>query len=242
MGRRTLLLLAALVLAALGTTGVFLYVNSVDERAAEGNQVVSVLVATEAIPPGTTVRQASEEGFLDQREFLRRSLAGLDTRSSITGMEDQEALATIAEGQPIQPSQFGPPGQSNQPSLAEGDLAVSVELDDPARVAALVGAGSRVAVFVTGVDGGGQSSTRLLLEDVTVIAAGATTVDAGAEPAGEGDELTKALLTLAVDQVEAQKIIYASQNGQLHLGLLGGDSTVNISENGTDAANLFDQP
>ena len=59
MGRRTLLLIAALVVAALGTTGIFLYVNGVDERAEAGYDLVEVLVATTPIAAGTSAQDAA---------------------------------------------------------------------------------------------------------------------------------------------------------------------------------------
>jgi pilus assembly protein CpaB len=46
MGRRTMLLVAAFVVAALGTTLVFLYVNGVNDRAVADQKQVRVLVAT----------------------------------------------------------------------------------------------------------------------------------------------------------------------------------------------------
>jgi pilus assembly protein CpaB len=47
------------------------------------------------------------------------------------------------------------------------------------------------------------------------------------------------LITLGVDQAEAEKIILASQTGSLYFGLLG-DGTEVVSSNGTTAGNLFD--
>ena len=47
------------------------------------------------------------------------------------------------------------------------------------------------------------------------------------------------LITLGVDQAEAEKIILASQTGSLYFGLLG-DGTEVVLSNGTTAGNLFD--
>ena len=76
-GRRTALLIAALVVAALGTTGVFFYVNGVDRRAEAGVRVDDVLVATAPIAPGTTAQAAQEAGGMELRPFLHKSLVGL---------------------------------------------------------------------------------------------------------------------------------------------------------------------
>lgn len=242
MGRRTLLLLAALVVAALGTTGVFLWVNGIDQRAEADYELVEVLVATTPIAAGTTAQAAQDAGALDLRPFLRKSLADLPALSDITGIADKVALAPVAAGEPILESQFGDSGETTSLPIPEGKLAVSVQLDDPARVAGFVGPGSEVAIFLTtAAPGGVGETTRLLLPRVAVIAAGATTVVApDATAAAPTEELPKALLTLAVDQREAQKIVYASEHGRLYFGLLDGDSEVSATDPGVTAENLFD--
>ena len=52
------------------------------------------------------------------------------------------------------------------------------------------------------------------------------------------DQLPKTLLTLAVEQNEAESVLYASSNGELSFGLLTEDSKVGPSQGVTDA-NLF---
>jgi pilus assembly protein CpaB len=237
MGRRTLLLLAALVVAALGTTGVFLYVNGINQRAEADYDLVEVLVATTPIAAGTTAQTAQDTASLDLRPFLKKSLEGMPALSDINGIADKVALAPIAVGEPILESQFGDPGESSSLPIPEGKVAVSVQLGNPARVAGFVGPGSEVAVFLTAVGNGGAQGTRVLLPRATVLAAGSTTVVPQSAPA---EELPKTLLTLAVDQTEAQKVIYASQNGELYFALLDEDSQVSSSEPGTTSENLFD--
>lgn len=245
MGRRSLLLLAALVIAALGTTGVFLYVDGVDARAQAGYEVVEVLVATTDIPLGTTAGEAQGAGALERRPFLRTSVEGLPALSDISALADKVALATIPAGTPVVESQFGAPGETSRLPIPEGKLAVSVELPDPARVAGFVGPGSRVAVFLTLTAGDAATATdttRVLLPDVEVIAVGETTVvpDREDPQASEADPVPQTLLTLAVDQVEAQKIVYGSQHGQMYFGLLTDASSVEETDRGVTAENLFD--
>jgi pilus assembly protein CpaB len=242
MGRRTLLLVAALVIAALGTTGVFLYVDGVDERAQADYELVEVLVATNLIQAGTSAQTAQDTGSLDLRPFLVNSLEGLPALSDISGIADKVALAPIAAGEPILESQFGEANQTGTLPIPEGKMAVSVQLDDPARVAGFVGPKSRVAIFLTTAGAGGAETTRLLLSDIEVLAAGQTTntTSGGDEESGETEDLPRALLTLAVDQVEAQKIVYGTQNGRMYFGLLREDSTVDSTDPGISADNLFD--
>ena len=60
MGRRTVLLVVALVVAALGTTMLFLYVNGLNDKAIAKQGSVSVLVAKKLINPGTSYQDASD--------------------------------------------------------------------------------------------------------------------------------------------------------------------------------------
>jgi len=236
MGRRTLLLIAALVVAALGTTGIFLYVNGVDERAAAGYELVEVLVANAPITAGTSAQDAQDLGAFELRKFTKDSVSGLSALSDISGIADKVALAPIAVGSPIVASQFGEPGESAALPLPAGKLAVSLQLDDPARVAGFVEPGSNVVVFLTSDAAAGPEVTRVLLSKVPVIAAGATTL----VESSDGEEgLTKALLTVAVDQKDAQKLVYAQEHGRITFGLLNEESEINPSEPGTGAQNLF---
>jgi len=240
MGRRTLLLLAALVVAALGTTGVFLYVNGINQRAEADFELVEILVATAPIAAGTTAQSAQDAGAFELRQFLRKSLAGLPALSDISGISAKVAVAPITAGEPVLETQFGDSALSSSLPLPEGKLAVSVQLSDPARVAGFVGPGSQVAVFLTTGEGGtAGETTRLLLPEVSVIAAGTTTVVTG-DPAVPTEELPPTLLTLALSQREAQKVVYASTHGQMYFALLNSASEVSASDPGTTAENLFD--
>lgn len=242
MGRRTLLLLAALAVAALGTTGVFLYVDGIAARAEADYDLVEILVATAPIEAGTTAQGAQDLGALELRQFLRKSVAGLSALSDIAGVADKVAVAPIAAGEPILESQFGDSGASSLLPIPDGKVAVSVQLADPARVAGFVGAGSEVAIFISTTAGSRNGdTTRLLLPKVSVIAAGSTTVIASdGVGEGTGEAIPNTLLTLALDQRQAQKIVYATQSGQLYFALLGGDAELNTSDPGITAENLFD--
>jgi pilus assembly protein CpaB len=247
MGRRTLLLIAALVVAALGTTGVFLYVNGVDERAGADYKLVDILVATAPIAVGTSAQQASDLSAIDTREYLAKSVEGLPAMSDISAIATKVALAPIQPGEPILATQFGDLADSSSLPIPDGKLAVSLQLGDPQRVAGFVSPGSEVAVMLTtaatnGADAG-QETTRFLLPSVQVIATGATTIvptTTGTGDAAQTEQLPKALMTLAVSQDEAQKIVYGQSHGEMYFTLLGKDAKIDKSNTGATAKNLFD--
>lgn len=251
MGRRLALLLVAIVIAALGTTLVFLYVKSADDRALEGQSPVRVLVATSQIAAGTTLRQAQSQGDLEERTIANSS-AVEGAMSSIAAVADQVALATILPNQQLSYSMFGETAAvtSGLP-LPSGNIAVSFQFTDPARVAGFVEPGSEIVVFVTigqadrsGDGGGGNSEaneiTRVLLPNALVVGVGPTTAAPQTEDAQTNEEqLPRALITLALTDKQAAKLVYGSQHGTLYLGLLNEKSKVSRTTEVTQE-NLFE--
>jgi pilus assembly protein CpaB len=223
MGRRTLLLIAALVVAALGTALVFIYVNNADNRAQADATLVKVLVATQDVAAGTTAADASADGAFDIQEVSDASLA-TGALSDISAISDQVALAPIFEGQQILTQMFGSVATTSALSVGKGEIAIAVELGDPNRVAGFVEPGSQVAVFAT-VEGANQEQeTRVLLTRSDVIAVGASTVTTQTTTDNSGEstteEISRAILTLALTQTDAQRIIFAQEQGPLYFGLL----------------------
>jgi pilus assembly protein CpaB len=247
MGRRTLLLIAALVVAALGTTGVFLYVNGVDDRAQADLKIDKILVATALIPAGTTAQQASDQTLVDTQEYLHKSIVGLPVMSDISGIATKVAISDIQPGEPILATQFGDLTDTSALNVPDGKAAISVQLGDPQRVAGFVSPGSEVAIFLSLTDttgpNSGQPATRPLLSPVQVIAVGSTTLvptTTGTGATQQTEQVAKTLLTLALDQTELQKIVYAQGNGSgLYFALLGKGTKINLNDPGITAKNLF---
>jgi pilus assembly protein CpaB len=238
MGRRTLLLIAALVVAALGTVLIFVYVNGADARAQADAQPVQVLVATQQVTPGTTASAASESGSFDLQTMPSSAVAD-GALSDITAISDQAALTTIYPGQQVLAQMFGNPQSASDLQVGKGKLAMSVSLGDPERVAGFVVPGSEVAVFATlptTAGAGGQQSeeTGVLLPSVEVIGVGASTLSTQTTTTDQGEQTTeeipRAILTLEVDQLQAQKIINAQSGGSLYVALRGEDANVRVSK------------
>lgn len=229
MDRRRILVVAAAIVAALGVVLVLLYARGADNRARDEFATVRVLTATARINAGESIDQAAADGKLAPEAVTRNDvLSGAQTSTAALG--GQVALTTIYPGEQIIAAKFGSSATPvSSLAIPEGMLAISVNLTDPARVAGFVNPGSAVAIFVNGTDGG-QPYTRLLLPKVTVLGVGSTTPVPRTTTDGQGqqtsEQLPRTLLTLAVSQSQAQKVLFAQGNGELALGLLTGDSDV----------------
>jgi pilus assembly protein CpaB len=249
MSRKVVLLAVAVAIAAVGATLVFMYVRGVDSRAIADLEPVQVLTVTSEITLGESVATAQEQGKLELTEMPSASV--LDgALTSTEPIQDAVALSPIYPGEQVLQATFGaaPTGQVSALTVPEGQLAVSVQLDDPARVAGFVTPGSKVAIFASIAAGTtiGTSVTpaftRVLLPEVEVIGVGETTVSTTTTKAAGGtqttEEVPKTILTVAVVQDDANKVIFASKNGTLSFGLLPEGTKVR-SESGVNMSDLF---
>jgi len=256
MGRRTLLLIAAIVLAAIGTTLVFFYVDGINERAIADQQPTKVLVATQLVAAGTTGAAAASAGSFELKAFPKAAVVS-GALSDVTPINNLVAKAPIFPGEQILLDKFGAPGTTQAVPVPAGKVAVSVQLSDPARVAGFVSPGGRVAIYAS-VDGApvpgtkvsgtaatgnaSQAVTAVLLPAADVVAVGATTVvpvtrtDATGE--AQTEQIPKTIITLALTPQDAQKLIWASQQGELYFALVTKDSGVSKGP-GTTIGNLF---
>ena len=159
--------------------------------------------------------------------------------SSGKSISDQVAIDTIYPGEQIISQKFGEAGSEETLTIPEDKLAISVELTNPARVAGFVNPGSMVAIFASAdpevikADGTTQKLspyTRLLLPEVQVIGVGTTTVQSKTTTTEDGEQTTeeipRTILTVAVDQEQAERLIYAARNGDLSFALLNKESKV----------------
>jgi pilus assembly protein CpaB len=241
MGRRTVLLIVAALIAALGATMVFLYVRGADSRAEADQQPIQVLKAVAVINPGETLAAAQAAGKV-QLGTVPKSQVLTGAVNSTRDIADKVALSTIYPNEQIITGKFGSPGDQSTLQIPDGDIAISVSLSDTGRVAGFVSPGAKVAIFVNGQDDKGQDASRLLLSPVQVIAVGATTVVSTQTTTAAGaqttEQLPKTLFTLAVTQDQAQKVMFAAGHGELTFGLLNAKSQVKPGP-GASATSLF---
>jgi pilus assembly protein CpaB len=246
MGRRTVLLIVAALIALLGTSMVFLYARGADSRATAAQQPVQVLKAVAKIDVGETLQDAESKGKLQLGNVPRQQVLP-GAVNSITGLSTKVALSAVYPNEQIISAKFGSAGDAETLTIPNGNLAISVNLSDTGRVAGFVTPGSSVAIFTnTTATGGagkaGADATRLLLPKVQVIAVGTTTVVSQTTTSVAGaqttEQLPKTLFTLSVSQDQAERVMYAASHGELTFALLNKTSKVSTGP-GVTAKNLF---
>jgi len=261
MKRTIVATIVAVVLALVGGVAVLLYAAGADARAVAGREPVEVLVAAKRVPAGTTGKAMLEDGYLE-RVVMPAGSVPADAVSAIdAGLEALVVTSELQARQLVLRGAFGEAAVSTGGlALPDGKVAVTVQIGDAERVAGHVEAGAEVAVFdtFTVAEGKGRvpsgdglatdhnftQATRLLLPRVQVLAIGERVEADDAEAKDDSTSEKKAknqkvLVTVAVGQTEAEKLVLAATTGSLYFALLSDASQVQPGA-GVDNRSLFD--
>ena len=248
MKRRIGFVSAAVVLALVGTIAVYSYGRQADQRASAGGRAVSVLVAAKQVPAGTSWADVVKGRYTK----LERMPAGSTPSSALSSVTtaglggNAVTQAAIASGQILLRESFGSAvPQTGALALPAGMIAVTVSLPSNADVAGYVVPKSQVVIFhsaqVTKIGTAGQSVagqqptiTETLVPRATVLATSqaAPTGTTGAATANATTANGSVMVTLALSQLDAQRVILGQKIGDLYLGLLSGASRVSGSDPG----------
>lgn len=232
--RRTLIVAAAVVLAALAAVTTFVYVRGIENRAYEGAELVQAFVVSADIPKGTPGELAANDFIkvtkIPRNVFPQSAVLALDELAGKVAVAPLAANTILVNGQFVDPRTAQVTFSQKIPA---GRVAITVSVDQVRGVAGLLVPGDKVNLLVA--DGGTQ---RVLFQNVDIIAIGST----AAPQAGETAEVTNpgsGLITFAVPPEAASRIAFATtQGGGLYLTLVPTDNApVDIPP--VNGSNLF---
>ncbi len=222
MTRRIVAITVAIALAALGAAGGLFLILTADKRAQDRLQDgVTVAVANGAMSVGTSGAKARADNLIRMVRFPRANVPAdaLTDFATNTGYDRLVLTANVAANQLLLKTSFGEVAKvGNALPLPDGKLALSLQAGGAQQVGGYIKPGNEVAVFLTySATAGGvkRMTTKTLLAPVQVIA------------------VTSSVVTIAVTQTEAEKLILATTQGSLYLGLLGDSGAVK-PDNGVD--------
>ena len=212
-------LLAALLIALLAGASIMLYLNSYRDSLQAQGALVTVLVAKDTIPKGTSGSVVAAKDLYTVTT-IRESQLLEGAMSDPATLRDKVSTREIFEGAQLTAVDFGAAGDSLAAQLTDRQRIVSVPFDSAHGLIEGIEPGNRVDVYAgfnvipLGADGqpidGGQARPilRLILADVPVLAIGEKARGAGTTN-----------VSLGVDDLEAAKVAFASDNGKLWLAL-----------------------
>lgn len=248
--KRWLPIILAVVLALIAAALVFFYTRGAEQRVLDEQQPVTVLVSTSTVPRGISLGDAVAGGLAEETQVP----ADMAPTGAIGGVTpDNSALLAINQvnpGQILLSTNFAAELPDITPvSIPDGLIAIAISLGDVQRVGNFLRPGAEVVIFNSYTTGAaptegeattGDLTTRVLVDRALVLGVGETATPPTTNPDGTTTvQAPSSLITLGVDQAEAEKIIQASQTGSLYFGLLG-DGTEVVRSNGTTDGNLFD--
>ncbi|MGH3713627.1 MAG: Flp pilus assembly protein CpaB [Micromonosporaceae bacterium] len=266
MIRRVVAIVIAVVLAVVGTVLVLGYVKTADARAIAGKQAVQVLVAKERIPAGTSVAKIRANDLVEKVTMPASTVPASAIGGFEKSADDLVVTAEVQASQLLLRGMFSEKVKSTGGlSIPKGKIAVSVQLETPEQVAGFVRPGTTIAIFNTfnmidrthresngeglRLKDGVNQATKMLLPKVEVIAVGAygtpgtktsdgKTTKATAENKQKASQLGLLVVTVAVTQAEAERLVHALRTSSLYLALVTDDSDVKPGA-GVDNHSLF---
>lgn len=239
MGRRVMAVLAAVLVGLIGVGAVMVYASGADSRAVAAQHPQTVLIATALVPAGTSAADAVAKGLIVPTQVAAKAvpLGALHAVDAATGK--LVALSDIAPGEFIAAARFGTVSLSQGAiQVPDGTFAISLTLSDSARVGAFMTPGSHIVLYDTyAPPSSATKSTRVLLDDVLVIAMGSATLKpAPAATDGAPAAVAGPLMTVALPPEKAATLVHVIQTGgSLYAGLRGANAKANLSQIVTDA-------
>ena len=237
MQSRVLAILIAVVLALVATAALVVYVNGADRRAISDQQPTLVWVATKTIPAGTPGQTAKNTEMIKQEAVAKKNVVN-GAVLSVTQIQNLRAAVDIMPGEQLLLKRWvGAADVAGKGLLEipEGHQAVAIGMDLTRQVAGFVTPGDTVSLLLT-MNRGGKDRSQFLLQNVRVLAVGATAL-ANSAAQGGGDRVSQgkgqvAAVTLAVPQAEVEHVVFAAEHGSIYMTLLASPEAPKVPTNG----------
>jgi pilus assembly protein CpaB len=220
---------AAVALAIVGALLIVFYAQGADQRALATTAPVEVLVVKTAIPAGTPVNDMAASLVIEKIPATGKSESALSTLDNQTGTVSAVDLVPgeqlLAE-RLVAPADVKAQGAVDVPA---GLQEVSFEVEPKRVVGGRINVGDHVGISLNFENGAykaaaGDATTQLTLRKVLVTAVQRAPQAASAEKPADGTDPADTtlpegslMLTVAVTDVDAGKIIFTSINGSLWL-------------------------
>jgi pilus assembly protein CpaB len=242
MGKRIIGVVAAVLLAAVGTLSLVGYVRGAEARALAGQETVEVLVVDEEVPRETPAEDLAAFVTREQVPAKVRPAASVGSLDELEGMVTAVALVP---GEQLVSTRFATPAQlaeTSQVEIPDGLQQVTVSLEPQRAVGGQLRPSDTVGLLASFAPDVLPYNTKLVINRLLVTnvqveqlpssPAEGETDDTGPDLAPTGN----LLVTLAVDVDQAERIVFAAEHGTVWLTAQDEDtdesgSTVREPEN-----------
>ena len=218
--RRTVGIVAAIVLALLGTLGLAGYVQGAKNDAVAGEKLVRVYVASDAIPAGTPAQQIAAK---IKTEKVPAKVRAQDAVTDLKHMKGEVASIGLLPGEQLVSSRFVSAATfaaGNAKGVPAGMFGATVSLDPEQALGGQVRAGDHVAIVGITNNNGTEADTAVTLASNILITSVQIDGNNGAPP--KRKEVTAAptgkfFVTFALSQADLEKVVASASSGRIWL-------------------------
>jgi pilus assembly protein CpaB len=216
--RRTVGIVAAIVLALLGTMGLVGYVQGAKDDAVAGEKLVKVYVASNKIPAGTP---ATSVASMVSTEKVPMKVRTEDAVTDLKALKNEVTSIELLPGEQLTSSRFVPAtAATNAKGVPAGMYGATVSLDPEQALGGQVRVGDHVAIVgVTADNTTGGNTATMLVSNVLV-----TSVQIDGENGDHPNrkEVTNAptgkfFVTFALSQGDLEKVVQSAKDGGIWL-------------------------
>jgi pilus assembly protein CpaB len=243
MRSRGLVVVLALILATLAVVGLFLYTRSVKEDATSGGALTEVVVSKVDIAANTDLNQLINEGQFELKNVPTDDLVQ-GAIQQVSELRNRRNSVPILAGEQIPLSRVeGGKVTGGVLGIPDGLEALVVALDAPRAVAGAMAGGDFVTIYATFTDvplkqkksqtttssaaanaaQQGQDVTVVLVPQVQVLRVAVPQQDNGVSGTVTSDTTGNITVALGLKPEDAQKFVFALEQGKVWLSLLPPD-------------------
>lgn len=242
--RRTLILIAAVVVGAIAAYALFTYVGGIEDEANDNAERVKIFKIVADIPKGTFGDEAFAQGLIEE-DVIAKEYKPATAITSPAQIDGLVAISDLPANQVVVSNQFVSQAESLSTFsslLKNNEVAITISIDQVRGVAGLLVPGDFVNVLVTNaaaatettaVEGQGGADVytqpaRYLFQKVQILAVGQTRkLEPGETAATNADgtpvaSTTSGMLTFALPALAAQQIA-SVEGGSFYLTLVPKD-------------------
>jgi pilus assembly protein CpaB len=250
MKRKIIGIVAALLLAGIGTAALIVYVESAKDRAVAAEELVDVYVVGDgAIAKGTPVTQIKEAVVASE---VPAKLLAADAVTDLADLDDSLVAAVdLQPGEQLLTSRLVDPSDLGQADVPPGLQELTVSLDPARALGGALNPGDTVGVVLSfepfdlpDTENQSPNTTHLTFHKVLVTSVQIAQADAAANAAQADETDTTAeqaptgglLVTLALSSPQVEQVVFAAEFG--HIWLTAENAAAN--ESGTRIVTLGD--
>lgn len=224
MKSRLLAGLAAVVLALVGVFLVFSYAQNSDARAMAGMEPVGVLVVQKAVPAGAKAEGLKESVAVEQ---LPTSAVSDSALKDLKGAAGKVTAVDLVPGEQLLSERLVDPREAqtaNSVEVPKGLQEVSFQLEPQRVVGGSLAPGDHVGVLIS-FDAGAlpdepdAPTTQFVFHRILITKVQGAPTPVPDAPEQDGEPLPEGslMITVAVDDVDAAEIVFASEFGTIWL-------------------------